>query len=383
MSKRPIIGIPFNYDESWIGGTYYIKNLICSLNEIVDREKPDVWIISHSEDSFSFIRDNTGYPRLKWIKPANIANIDGGISRRTKWLSWLIPRIFKNRIEFDMVFPYPIDTRMQQTACWIPDFQDKRLPEFFKADEIASRDMQHRHYFENYKHIVFSSEAAKTDFDEFFPEADVAKYVVKFATFENKKNERVDKVTLQKYYLYNEFFYCPNQFWVHKNHDVVIDAVHLLKQRGINITVAFSGKEHDYRAPEHTARLKSKVEGLGLSDNIRFLGFIPREDQMVIFDSAVCIIQPSLFEGWSTVIEDAKSVSQHVIASAIPANLEQISCNVDFFEPHNALHLSQLLEKYSRTAPVRNVVDYRKSQVDFAESFMNLISAVMAASKLR
>ncbi|WP_347927688.1 glycosyltransferase [Pseudomonas helvetica] len=380
MFKRPVIGVPFNYDESWIGGTYYIKNLISSLNEIADSEKPDVWIISHSKESFDFINGSTGYPRLNWIKPANIANIDGGISRRTKLLSWLTPRFFKNQMRFDLVFPYPIDTRMQQTACWIPDFQDKRLPDFFSADELAARDAQHRQYFQNYKHLVFSSEAVKADFNEFFPEANVNQYVVRFATFENRSVGKSKAEVLQRYGLPETFFYCPNQFWIHKNHDVVIDAVDLLKKRGVNVTVAFSGKEHDHRAPDHTSRLKSKVEMLGLTDNIRFLGFIPRDDQMVVFEAATCIVQPSLFEGWSTVIEDAKSVSQYVIASAIPANIEQSQKNIDFFEPDDAEQLSRLLEKYSQIEPRREELNYKEAQVEFANSFMRLVSSVKVAN---
>ncbi|QQZ40474.1 glycosyltransferase [Pseudomonas sp. SK3(2021)] len=380
MFKRPVIGVPFNYDESWIGGTYYIKNLISSLNEIADSERPDVWIISHSKESFDFISDSTGYPRLNWIKPANIANIDGGISRRTKLLSWLTPRFFKNQMRFDLVFPYPIDTRMQQTACWIPDFQDKRLPDFFNADELAARDAQHRQYFQNYKHLVFSSEAVKADFNEFFPEANVNQYVVRFATFEGRSVEKSKAEVLQRYRLPETFFYCPNQFWIHKNHEVVIDAVCLLKKRGVNVTVVFSGKEHDHRAPDHTSRLKSKVEMLGVADNIRFLGFIPRDDQMVIFEAATCIVQPSLFEGWSTVIEDAKSVSQYVIASAIPANIEQAQKNIDFFEPYDAEQLSKLLEKYSQAEPQREELNYKDAQVEFANSFMRLVSSVKAAN---
>lgn len=380
MFKRPVIGVPFNYDESWIGGTYYIKNLISSLNGIADREKPDVWIISHSKESFDFINDSTGYPRLNWIKPANIANIDGGISRRTKLLSWLTPRFFKKQMKFDLIFPYPIDTRMQQTACWIPDFQDKRLPDFFSADELAARDAQHKQYFENYQHLVFSSEAVKADFNEFFPEADVNQYVVRFATFESRSTGKSKVEILQKYGLPETFFYCPNQFWIHKNHEVVIHAVDILKKRGVNITVVFSGKEHDHRAPDHTAGLKRKVEILGLADNIRFLGFIPREDQMVVFEAATCIVQPSLFEGWSTVIEDAKSISQYVIASAIPANIEQSQKNVDFFEPHDSVQLSRLLEKYSKTAPRREELNYNEAQVEFAKSFMRLVSSVQVAN---
>lgn len=379
--KRPVIGIPFNYDESWIGGTYYIKNLVSSLNLISPAKQPDVWIISHSENSFDFIQKGTGYPRLNWIKPGMIEGIDGGISRKVKLLSWLTPRFWKKRLDFDLIFPYPIDTRLQQTACWIPDFQDKRLPAFFSADELSAREAQHRSYFNDFQHLVFSSNAARMDFEEFYPEADVQKYVVHFATFEPMQPDLSPAEVLSRYNLPERFFYCPNQFWIHKNHDTVIDAVKKLKDRGVEVVVAFSGKEHDHRAPDHSDKLRSKVAQWGLDENIRFLGFIPRADQMVIFREASCIVQPSLFEGWSTVIEDAKSVSQYVIASRLAANVEQAEENIEFFDATDSEALSELLEKYADAPPARKTLDYGKYQQEFADSFMGVVHSVMNTPK--
>lgn len=380
--KRPTIGIPFNYDESWIGGTYYIKNLVSSLNLISPDKKPDVWIISHSESSYSFIKDSTGYSRLHWIKPALINGIDGGISRKTKLFSIFTPNWLKSKLEFDLVFPYPIDTKFKQTACWIPDFQEKHWPNFFSKSELDAREYQHRSYIENFNHIVFSSNAARQDFEIFYPGANVEKHVVHFATFEPNVSDLDTSDVLNRYGLPENFFYCPNQFWIHKNHETVIKAVNTLKERGINITVAFSGKEHDHRAPDHAKKLREKVVSYGLDRNVRFLGFIPREDQMTIFKSATCIIQPSLFEGWSTVIEDAKSISQYVIASNISANLEQANENIEYFEATDYNALADLLEKYSIQPPARKHLDYDVYQQEFARSFMDVVYAVMKPPKL-
>lgn len=379
--KRPVIGIPFNYDENWIGGTYYIKNLISSLNLVDPSKQPDVWVVSHSEDSFDFLMRETAYPRLNWIRPGMVGGIDGGISRKVKLASWLTPWFLKKKLEFDLIFPYPIDKGLKQTACWIPDFQDKRLPSFFSSDELVAREAQHRYYFNNFRHIVFSSNSALHDFEEFYPEASVNKHVVHFATFESVAEDTLDDDVLLRYGLPERYFYCPNQFWVHKNHDVVIDALKLLKDRGVEMFVAFSGKEHDHRAPDYAERLRIKIATMGLASNFRFLGFIPREDQMTIFRRAVSVVQPSLFEGWSTVIEDAKSVSQYVIASNLPANMEQAEKNVEFFDASSAVALASILEKYAIRPPKCVNIDYRKNQQEFADSFMSVVYSVMGLNK--
>jgi len=38
---------------------------------------------------------------------------------------------------------------------------------------------------------------------------------------------------------------------------------------------------------------------------------------------SIAIIQPSLFEGWSTVVEDAKSLGKNIIVSDINVHIEQ------------------------------------------------------------
>ncbi|WP_341679171.1 glycosyltransferase [Niveibacterium sp. SC-1] len=379
--KRPVIGIPFNYDESWIGGSYYIKNLVSALNLLPNSTKPVVWMLSHGKDSYDFIKNATQYPRLNWIRPAFLSGIDGGASRRARLFSRLTPFLLKKRVSFDMVFPYPIDTGLRQTVCWIPDFQDKHLPELFSAEELAAREKQHVDYFTHYRHIVLSSHAAKADFEHYYPQAQVQKHVIPFAVFESETNQLDAEHVRKKLALPKRYFYCPNQFWIHKNHQLVIDAVRILKEAGRDVVVAFSGKEHDHRAPDHAENLKQQVRSHGLENNIRFLGFIPREEQMAVFSGATSVVQPSKFEGWSTVIEDAKLSSQYVLASRIPPNVEQITQNVEFFNPDDPNELASLLAKYSDADPACQPIDYRACQLRFAEAFMTVVRAVTADGK--
>jgi glycosyltransferase involved in cell wall biosynthesis len=58
---------------------------------------------------------------------------------------------------------------------------------------------------------------------------------------------------------------------------------------------------------------------------------------------ACAVIQPSLFEGWSTVIEDARMLGRPLIVSDIPVHREQIETSGTFFEPTNPLSLAHAL----------------------------------------
>jgi hypothetical protein len=81
-----------------------------------------------------------------------------------------------------------------------------------------------------------------------------------------------------------------------------------------------------------------------LHDNIRILGYMDRVEQLCIMKHSIAIIQPSLFEGWSTVVEDAKALNKYVLLSNLDVHREQISINASFFDPFNKEDLKNQAE---------------------------------------
>lgn len=375
MAKRARIVIPFNYDESWTGGNYYIVNLVASFNHLPPEKQPDVWILSHQRSSFDFVAEGSKYPRAKWISSLLMRPVDGGFFRKLRFITRMVPSLFKPELDYDIVFPFPVDSAdRRRSVCWIPDFQERALPELFAQEELDYRKAQHQFYIDHFDHIVFSSHAAKHDFEIYYPDARNSTHVVQFAVADVAEAADSDQIRA-KYDLPDKFFYCPNQFWLHKNHSTVIDAVSLLKQRGVTAVVAFSGKELDRRAPGHTERLKERVQELGLSDRIKFLGFLPKQDQVTLLRSATAIIQPSLFEGWSTVVEDGKAVSQFIVASDLPVHREQLSQNYRLFDPHSSADLADAMESLIAAKPAIVDIDYDKNRLHFASSFLDVVDS--------
>jgi glycosyltransferase involved in cell wall biosynthesis len=403
LAARTRIGVPFNYDENWVGGAYYVKNVISSLNLLPSHEQPDIVIISHTQASFDFIRNSTRYPRLTWIKAANLdaaaASRLVGIADRHAPLLRNLPLPFRRVLRrihqvivralarskgkpltFDVVLPYPCDGFESRTICWIPDFQEKHLPEFFSEADRTMRDDQHKLYFANFNWIIFSSRSALDDFRRFYPGQTIEPHVVPFAVF-NDEVDRDARALKQRLGLPERFFYSPNQFWIHKNHAVILDALVVLRARGLKPFLAFSGKEFDSRAPGHTEALKRRVIEEGLQDQVSFLGFLPRDQQLTLLAGAIAIIQPSLSEGWSTVIEDAKSLGQFVVASDLPVHREQLQDNRDFFPPRDPLALADLMARYVETDPIKRPIDYDTCREAFAREIMALATKVSQSGR--
>jgi glycosyltransferase involved in cell wall biosynthesis len=90
-------------------------------------------------------------------------------------------------------------------------------------------------------------------------------------------------------------------------------------------------------------------------------------------NSAVAIVQPSLFEGWSTVIEDAMAMSRNVIASDLDVNIEQLGDNGFYFERNSADGLASVLNNF---IPKQINYSYKLKQLKFGMDFINIIEKI-------
>src|SRR5205814_9428766 len=126
-----------------------------------------------------------------------------------------------------------------------------------------------------------------------------------------------------RYALPEKFFLLPNQFSHHKNHLVAFEAVRLLRARGAAVVVACTGSTFGFRGSDYLERIEAFLSEHDLRDAIRILDLIPRADQVALMRRAIALLQPSAFEGWSTVVEDAKTLGKPLVVSDIAVHREQ------------------------------------------------------------
>ncbi|RZK02674.1 MAG: hypothetical protein EOO46_18380, partial [Flavobacterium sp.] len=220
-----------------------------------DHLKPELVIYS-SEKELQTLINATNYPYLSYGYSYSAPKLNLG--------KRIVNKIFATASQtrpFELLKP-KLD-KSQTYLYWIPDFQEHFLPTFFSADEIELRKTwQASIVQDSHKPIVFSSKAACSDFRTIYPKAKNKSFVVPFAVI-HPEYKGIDIDDLKgKFGIKGRYFISPNQFWAHKNHICIVEAVNLLKQTGIEITVVFTGKEHDYRDPEYTHRLKKRIEEL-------------------------------------------------------------------------------------------------------------------------
>ena len=377
MAERKQITLLYQYNDNWIGGTYYIQNIIKALAILEDNEKPFLRILYNSKKSLNSIND-LKYPYLEFLFfDSKFLFIEKVINRISGEL-FSIP-IIKKKIKINglkNLYPFNLDiepSNINGFYFWIPDFQEWYLPNFFSKKEISLRKASQKYLVKKNYPIVFSSNNALEDFNKFYPENKNRKEVLKFVSVVDDSYSKLNiSVLKKKFNLDKDYFIVPNQFWKHKNHTIIIEAAKVLKKNKIEFLIVFTGKEFDYRNPNYTIDLKKHIAENGLDDNFRFLGFIDRGEQLQLMKNSIAIVQPSLFEGWSTVVEDTKAINHVILLSDIPLHREQINENCVFFDPNDKVVLADKLVYAMTNNLVTSNFDVKKEQLHFAKKIISI-----------
>jgi glycosyltransferase involved in cell wall biosynthesis len=282
-------------------------------------------------DKAGALRGETRLRHLLGLRGAS----DVFLSARARGVSTLLPLL-------DVpAWPTPV-----KTIGWIPDFQHVYLPEFFSDAERRRRDVVFKRLAERASLVMLSSRAALEHFTAFAPgharKARVSSFPSLFA-FEPLSREPVS--TPRRFNLPAKFALVANQFWGHKNHLAVVESVARLQREGIRIPVVMTGLPLDHRVAHNqtVSVLLQSIAEAGLAGQVIVLGQVAYPDLVNLMRVAALVIQPSRFEGWSTVVEDAKALGRPLLCSDLPVHREQAPRALGFFPCDGADRLAKLL----------------------------------------
>ncbi len=276
------------------------------------------------------------------------------------------------------------------TVGWIPDFQHLYLPEFFAKDEIERRDRHFKRLCDHCDRVIVSSECARRDLGSFLPQYSEKARVLQFVATPHSTTPSQQLADLEAKYSFNQpFFILPNQFWAHKNHQVVISALKILKRQGKEILILATGNTESPHTPNHFPALMSHAKECGVLGHFRVLGVIPLDDLTSLMHYSIGFINPSRFEGWSTSVEESKSLGKRVLLSNIPVHREQSPELGIYFNPDDAEELAQkLVDCYSNYQLEADMNNQRKArlllpgrQKKFGRAYRDLVSEA-AATKI-
>jgi len=108
-------------------------------------------------------------------------------------------------------------------------------------------------------------------------------------------------------------------------------------------------------------------------------------EQVQLLRDCDLIVQPSLFEGWSTVVEDAKALGQRIVLSDLPVHREQEPPAALFFDPMSpqdlVLQVTAVLD--GAVERVDEVVARAAAERSAREFGLRLIDVCLEAASMR
>ncbi|MDP9080664.1 MAG: glycosyltransferase family 4 protein [Bacteroidota bacterium] len=367
---------------NWMGGINYLKNLLFAISQLEERKIQPVLFLGNKIDN-KFIEEFKGLAEIRQ---------DSLFDRKSsKWVIYTflrdilrknpsINRIIKdyNIQVFSHSFIYGPDINCV-TINWIPDFQHKHLPKLYSKVHLFVRDFRLRSLAKYSDMVILSSYDALNDFEKFTHEyvdkARVVHFVSQTTSFEDKG---ISYIT-DKYNIKNKYFFLPNQFWSHKNHKVAFEAIKIAQKTYPDILLICTGHLNDDRGGKHIIELQSFIAKNNLQDNIRLLGLVPFGDVLLLMKYSISIINPSHFEGWSSTVEESKSMQKSLILSDIGVHHEQSPSEGVFFNPDNASELSDILinkwEQEEENVNKQEVKthDLNERTIEFANRFQFIV----------
>ncbi|MBR0730671.1 glycosyltransferase family 4 protein [Bradyrhizobium japonicum] len=380
----------------WAGGYNYQRNLFDALNRYAPGAVTPVLFAGAADDAEE-IAALAGIPAVEVVRSPVFDHAVTGLARATDLARAIAfgldgPAVAEFRIRrIDLVFesarffgwrlPFP-------AVAWFPDFQHRLLPHLFSRSAYWRRDVGFRIQLASGRHIMLSSATALGDLKRFYPGLSNGVSVVRFATeppaglLATNPSE-----VIASYGLPLRYFYLPNQFWRHKNHQLVVDALDLLKRRGLDVVVAASGSTLDFREPGLFEAMMREVKARGLEKNFRHLGMIPLDHVYALLRASMALINPSECEGWSTTVEEAKSFGVPMLLSDLDVHREQTEGRARYFGIRDSAALADHMAEAAQSADpatVRRLLpDVEQRVKAFVADFVRLTADVMQNARKR
>jgi glycosyltransferase involved in cell wall biosynthesis len=144
----------------------------------------------------------------------------------------------------------------------------------------------------------------------------------------------------ETYRLTSPYVFYPAQFWPHKNHKYILQALKVLKDRGRVVPQAvFCGS--DKGALDGVLRLAAE---LGVRERVNYCGFVPDAHMPYLYKGALALVMPTYFGPTNIPPMEARALGVPVCYSDLPAFREQMGTEASYVDLQSPESLADALE---------------------------------------
>lgn len=350
MSKKTIaFVISSNELGNWSGGVAYFANLFNLLKHLKNLE----FIIY--TDSVQFIKNNKlgFFFKVKEKKFLKKSYIHYYIRKliiyffKKDYLLYL--SLLKDKVSL-LSHRKLFKNKNIKSIGWIADLQHRILIKFFNKKYFSLREDYVVKEIKNSDKIFVSSDQVKKEFKKYY---NLSKTIIPLKIPSNKKSLSFKKN--------KNFILFPAQFWEHKNHKFLIKTSEILKKKKLNIKFYLCGKVENYKNNTYFDEINNEIKKKKLGKIIVNLGEVNKKRLDELQDKCIAFVNPSLYEGWSTINEEARSKLKYIFLSKIPGHIEQNNYGSIYININSPEDFVSKIKNFLKNKKYMDIKNYKKN----------------------
>lgn len=337
------------------GGFTYVDELLAALSRLADQENHTFFLLCQGDGviplcgtrSIKIVKLGSLFWR-RLITVLSVTHLGQDIQLVVnKKFSMIPPSVLKSH-HIDMVW-FPTGDLFGQldlpyiATVW--DSQHRMQPWFPEVSSGGQWLLRQRHaeiFLRQAAYVLVANNASRKEIERFYG---ISPHRIRTLSQPTPQymldvKEKVHSEILDKFNVSMPAVFYPAQLWPHKNHQLLVRAVHYLKiQYNVRISVLLPGSNKGNRA-----HIETLAHELGVSDQVHILGFISRNDLIFLYQNLLALAFPTYFGPENFPPLEAFAVGCPVVASNVHGAQEQYEDSALLFDPKDHRQLGELLK---------------------------------------
>jgi len=271
----------------------------------------------------------------------------------------ILMKIYKIEL---IIYPSPSDISFNLNIPYIftvYDLQHRinpQFPEVSKNGEFEIREYLYSNALPKASAIIADSQVGKEDIINLYNINPDKIFVLQYLPpiyLRNKITSDESNKVRKKYDLPSEYIFYPANFWLHKNHQLIIKAIEILKKRNVYINAVFTGSNHgEYK------NLMELARKLNVSAQIYYIGRVNNEEMSALYKLSFGLVMPTFFGPSNIPYLEAFYLDCPVITSNLRGIRDQVQDAALLIDPESPEDLAstilQLKDKKLRETLINN-----------------------------
>lgn len=277
--------------DSQSGGAYYQQ--LSTIDELIKQNNCEIVITVLDKNAEHFFSDKA--VKVYYLKLNYYDKILRLFNRSEFFRSLNFKSPFENKLKkqkFDLIyFLSPSELALSLTklnfifTLWdICHLEYQEFTEVYENRIFEKREILYKAALRKAIAVITESEIGKKNISKYYL-VDKKKIYVNHFLSPIKEKFKSNNIFQEGNYI----FY-PAQFWSHKNHKVIVDAIKILREENIILNAVFVGSDKG-----NLGFLKNYSESLNLESLIHFLGFVNDDELYSLYKNSLALVMPSYF----------------------------------------------------------------------------------------